>query len=137
MGTVYVFNATSARVGLSVWTDTTDPKAVRPIPPTDCTATPPYTPNSTGVARDQNPPLGDGTAFIDGATNHVSVDIGGHQTSSPVDLAIPADDPQADLWLYVSASALLLFNVNGKLIGSGTFTPADAQAIAEELRMGD
>ena len=109
MGFVYIFNASTIQMCLSV------NKQQRPcakIQATSKSTRSPYAPWSVQVARG-NVATTDG-AFVDGQTNSVTVQT---QTGSSqaVDFAVPAaSDSTADLWLYVFAEYLILFDTGGK-----------------------
>lgn len=114
MGSVYVFNASTQVMRLSV-NRQQQPGAM--IQAVSKGTTKPYTPFSVQVAR-SNVATTNG-AFVDGQTNSVTVQTQAGP-SQAVDLAVPAaSDSTADLWLYVFAEYLILFDTGGKPLGQG------------------
>ncbi|HEX8719013.1 MAG TPA: hypothetical protein VF736_00095 [Pyrinomonadaceae bacterium] len=109
MGSVYVFNASTQLMRLSV-NKQQQPGAT--IQAASKTTVRPYAPWSVQVARSNVATLNG--AFVNGQTNSVTV----HTQTGPsqaVDIAVPAaSESTADLWLYVFAEYMILFDTGGK-----------------------
>jgi hypothetical protein len=114
MPLVYVFNASSQRMRLSI-NNPQQPGAQIPGVQTPSQGPPkPYTPFGIQIAR-SNDKTSSGT-FINGQANSVAVQTQ-YLQSNPVSLNVPADSASTvDLWLYVFASVMILFDTKGKVI---------------------
>lgn len=109
MGVVYVFNASTQPVRLSI----NNPQRPGPVmQAASKNSKYPYTPFGVQVARSAIPSTPG--AFINGQTNSLTVQSQNGQ-SNPVNLDIPADpEGTVDLWLYVFANLMILFDTGGQ-----------------------
>jgi hypothetical protein len=109
MGVVYVFNASSQPVRLSINNPARQGPAMQA---TSKNSRYPYTPFGVQIARSAVPSTPG--AFINGQANSLTVQTQNGQ-SSPVTLDIPADpEGTTDLWLYVFANFMILFDTRGQ-----------------------
>lgn len=109
MGVVYVFNASTQPVRLSI---NNPQKPGAAIQAASRNSKYPYTPFSVQVARSPIPTTPG--AFINGQANTLTVQTQNGQ-SNPVSLDIPADpDGTVDLWLYVFTNFMILFDTRGQ-----------------------
>ena len=111
MGLVYVFNASSQRVRLSINNPQQPGAQISAVQTPSQGAKHPYTPFGVQIARsDISTTSG---AFINGQANSVAVQTQNGQ-SNPVFLDVPAASASTvDLWLYVFANIMILFDTKG------------------------
>jgi hypothetical protein len=109
MGVVYVFNASAQPVRLSI----NNPQKPGPVmQAASKNSKYPYTPFGVQIARSATPSTPG--AFINGQANTLTVQTQNGQ-SNPVNLDIPADpEGTVDLWLYVFANLMILFDTRGQ-----------------------
>jgi len=109
MGVVYVFNASTQQVRLSI----NNPQRPGPVmQAASKNSKYPYTPFGVQVARSAIPSTPG--AFINGQANSLTVQNQSGQ-SNPVTLNIPADpEGTVDLWLYVFANLMILLDTRGQ-----------------------